>query len=51
VARLAALRERLSDPAAVDGADSKDLAAIHKAMPAAKGTVSRNQQRLKVPQE
>ena len=27
----------------------KDLAAIHKAMPGSKGTVSRNQQRLKVP--
>jgi predicted nucleic acid-binding Zn-ribbon protein len=29
----------------------KDLAAIHKALPAETGTVSRNQQRLKVPQE
>ena len=29
----------------------KDVAAIHKAMPGPSGTVSRNQQRLKVPQE
>jgi len=29
----------------------KDLAAIHKALPGPRGTVSRNQQRLKVPQE
>jgi chromosome segregation ATPase len=42
--RLDAIAARLDDI-------GKDLAAIHKAMPGAKGGVSRNQQRLKVPQE
>ena len=47
----AALDGRLDAIAARLDEIGKDLAAIHKAMPAAKGTVSRNQQRLKVPQE
>src|SRR5437867_1436121 len=42
--RLDAIQARLDEI-------GKDLAAIHKAMPTAKGGVSRNQERLKVPQE
>jgi predicted nucleic acid-binding Zn-ribbon protein len=42
--RLDAIQARLDEIA-------KDLGALHKAMPAAKGAVSRNQERLKVPQE
>jgi predicted nucleic acid-binding Zn-ribbon protein len=41
--RLDAIQARLDEIA-------KDLGALHKAMPAAKGAVSRNQERLKVPQ-
>jgi predicted nucleic acid-binding Zn-ribbon protein len=44
VGRLDAIQARLDEI-------GKDLAAIHKAMPGAKTPVSRNQQRLKVPQE
>jgi predicted nucleic acid-binding Zn-ribbon protein len=40
--RLDAIQARLDEI-------GKDLAAIHKAMPAAKGAVSRNHERLKVP--
>jgi CRP-like cAMP-binding protein len=47
----AALDGRLDAIAARLDEIGKDLAAMHKAMPGAKGTVSRNQQRLKVPQE
>jgi chromosome segregation ATPase len=42
--RLDAIQARLDEIA-------KDLGSLHKAMPAAKGAVSRNQERLKVPQE
>jgi chromosome segregation ATPase len=42
--RLDAIQARLDEIA-------KDLGALHKAMPAAKGAVSRNQERLKVPQD
>ncbi len=45
----AALDGRLDAIAARLDEIGKDLAAIHKAMPGSKGTVSRNQQRLKVP--
>src|SRR3954470_1839440 len=42
--RLDAIQARLDEIA-------KDLGALSKATPSAKGTVSRNQQRLKVPQD
>ena len=47
----AALDERLDAIQARLDEIGKDIAAIHKATPGAKSTVSRNQQRLKVPQE
>jgi chromosome segregation ATPase len=42
--RLDAIQARLDQIA-------KDLGSLHKAMPAVKGAVSRNQERLKVPQD
>jgi chromosome segregation ATPase len=42
--RLDAIQARLDEIA-------KDLGALHKAMPAVRGAVSRNQERLKVPQD